>query len=184
MSIQKNEERNSHPLDIFGYCPRCGSNQFGINDFKSKKCCNCGFVLYFNAIAATVAVIVNEHDELLVAKRAKEPAKGTLDLPGGFCDSFETAEEGVIREVIEETGLKVTQTSYLFSLPNKYIYSGFEEHTLDLFFLCKVNSTELRPADDVEELHWIAIDKLVPEEFGLQSIQKGIERIKTIYKTK
>lgn len=172
-----------HPLNLFGYCPRCGSNQFGINDFKSKKCGCCGFVLYFNAIAATVAVIVNEQNELLVATRAKEPAKGTLDLPGGFCDSFETAEEGVAREVAEETGLKVTETRFLFSLPNKYVYSGFEEHTIDLFFLCKVNDTAIIPNDDVEELEWIAIEELEPEKFGLQSIQKGVEKLKTIYKT-
>ncbi len=177
------EQYTEHPLRLFGYCPRCGSNHFAMNDFKSKKCGSCGFVLYFNPIAATVAVIMNEKNELLVAKRAKEPAKGTLDLPGGFTDSFETAEEGVAREVAEETGLTVTGTRYLFSLPNKYIYSGFEEHTLDLFFLCRVNSMDIKPNDDVEELHWIALDNVAPEDFGLQSIRKGIEKLKTIYKT-
>lgn len=177
------EQYIEHPLRLFGYCPRCGSNHFAMNDFKSKKCGNCGFVLYFNPIAATVAVIMNEKNELLVARRAKEPAKGTLDLPGGFTDSFETAEEGVAREVAEETGLTVIGTHYLFSLPNKYIYSGFEEHTLDLFFLCRVNSLDIKPNDDVEELHWIALDSVAPEDFGLQSIRTGIEKLKTIYKT-
>lgn len=176
------EQYTEHPLHLFGYCPRCGSNKFGINDFKSKKCGDCGFVFYFNPIAATVAVIVNEKNELLVAKRAKEPAKGTLDLPGGFTDSFETAEEGVAREVAEETGLVVKETHYLFSLPNKYTYSGFEEHTMDLFFLCKADCGALTPADDVEELRWIPIKEVVPEEFGLQSIRKGIERLKSCLK--
>ena len=50
--------------------------------------------------------------------RAKEPAKDTLDLPGGFIDMNETGEEGVAREVEEETGLKVKKATYLFSLPN------------------------------------------------------------------
>lgn len=180
--MQKEEEKKEHPLSLFGYCPRCGSNSFGINDFKSKKCKDCGFVLYFNPCAATVAVILNEKGELLVAKRAKEPAKGTLDLPGGFCDSFETAEEGVAREVAEETGLATSEVRYLFSLPNKYVYSGFEEHTLDLFFLCRVEGTAVTPADDVEELRWVAIEELAPEDFGLQSIGKGIKKLKEIYK--
>ena len=166
-----------HPLDIFGYCPRCGKGGFAINDFKSKRCSGCGFTLYFNAIAAAVAVIVNEKGELLVSRRAKEPAKGTLDLPGGFIDSFETGEEGIAREVLEESGLRVTEV--------KYLYSGFEEHTLDLFFLCRTAEGEIpTAADDVEELLWIPIENITPELFGLQSIRKGItilkERIKEI----
>lgn len=164
-----------HPLHLFGYCPRCGSNTFEINDIKSKRCGECGFVFYFNAIAATVALIMNKRGELLVARRSKEPAKGTLDLPGGFADSMETAEEGVAREVLEETGLKVTSTKYLFSLPNIYVYSGFEEHTLDLFFLCEVEDDTLPVAnDDVEQLLWIAPDKIDASLFGLQSIRKGV----------
>ncbi len=164
-----------HPLHLFKYCPRCGSAQFAINDFKSKRCDDCGFVFYFNPLSATVAFILDSNNRLLVARRAKEPAKGTLDLPGGFSDSFETAEEGVIREVKEETGLTVVSAEYLFSLPNIYVYSGFEEHTLDLFFLCRVQeSDKIAADDDVETLQWIPIEEIEPEKFGLQSIRKGV----------
>ena len=68
-----------HPLDLFRYCPKCGSASFVENNEKSKRCTDCGFVYYFNASSATVAFIMNEKDELLVCRRAKEPAKGTLD---------------------------------------------------------------------------------------------------------
>lgn len=174
-----------HPLHLFRYCPRCGSADFAINDFKSKRCEACGFVFYFNPQSATVAFILNSSNRLLVASRAKEPGKGTLDLPGGFSDSFETAEEGVAREVMEETGLKVVQAEYLFSLPNTYVYSGFEEHTLDLFFLCRVEQDEiLAAADDVDSLQWIPIDEIEPERFGLQSIRKGVEIFKNLINKK
>ena len=113
-----------HPLDIFRFCPKCSSSNFGINDHKSKRCSCCGFIYYFNPLAATVGIITNDKGEMLVARRAKEPAKNMLDLPGGFCDSYETAEEGVIREIEEETGLRVCNTHYLFSIPNTYMYSG------------------------------------------------------------
>lgn len=169
----------SHPLDIFNYCPVCGKEGFVINNEKSKRCCGCGFVLYFNAISATVAVIINDKEEILVARRAKEPAKGTLDLPGGFADSMETAEEAVAREVLEESGMRVTETKYLFSLPNKYLYSGFEEHTLDMFFLCRTEAGDSPVAnDDVEELIWMELDKIEPELFGLHSIRQGVKLLK------
>lgn len=166
-----------HPFLSFVYCPKCGSAHFEINNEKSKRCADCHFVYYFNPSAATVALILNEKKELLVCRRAKEPAKGTLDLPGGFLDSHETAEEGVAREVFEETGLVVTATSYQFSLPNIYLYSGFEVHTLDLFFVCQVdNYTELKAMDDVVDSFFLPLPDIRPEDFGLTSIRKGLSK--------
>ena len=115
-----------HPLVLFRYCPRCGSSRFEEHNEKAKKCRDCGFVYYFNSCSATVALILNSRNELLVTRRAKEPAKGTFDLPGGFIDMYETGEEGVAREVKEETGFTVRQSTYLFSLPNIYPFSGFD----------------------------------------------------------
>ena len=102
----------SHVLDKFKFCPVCGSQHFEINNFKSKKCKDCGFTYYLNPSSATVAFILNEKEELLVVRRKNEPAKGTLDLPGGFVDMDETGEEGVAREVKEETGLEVIGVNY------------------------------------------------------------------------
>lgn len=166
-----------HPFYQFHYCPKCGSSNFNIHNEKSKKCDHCGFVYYFNPCSATVAFIENEQNELLVCKRAKDPAKGTLDLPGGFLDMFETAEMGIAREVMEETKLQVTSTEYLFSLPNTYIYSDFEVHTLDLFFKCKVADTsQYQAMDDAAELYFLPLSKIHPELFGLHSVSMGIER--------
>lgn len=170
-----------HLLDTFKHCPKCGSDTFAENDFKSKRCGNCGFVYYLNPSAANVAVITDGKGNILVATRSKEPAKGTLDLPGGFCDCHESAEEGVIREVLEETGLKVTATRYLFSIPNIYSYSGMEIHTMDLFFECRTaDKATLRAADDVQELQWMALETLDGNLFGLRSIREGVERLKSI----
>ena len=172
-----------HPLHLFNFCPRCGSNAFVENDFKSKRCNGCGFIYYFNPLAATVAIITNDRGEILVATRSKEPAKGTLDLPGGFCDSYETAEEGIAREVLEETGLKVTATEYLFTIPNIYNYSGMELHTMDMFFKCGIEDCNgIMADDDVADLRWVDINELRSEDFGLQSIRKSIEKFKELYK--
>ena len=184
-----------HPLAQFKYCPKCGSSRFVEHNQKSKHCEACGFTYYFNPSAVTVALIerevpllpndqstnsktLNRQIEWCVVRRAKDPAKGTLDLPGGFSDMFETSEEGVCREVKEETALDVDRVEFLFSIPNQYEYSGFLVHTIDMFYRCHVRTTEgARAADDAGELLWLRPEDIRPEDFGLLSVRRGIEQL-------
>ena len=173
-----------HPLEAFKYCPVCGSAHFEVHNFKSKKCRDCGFTYYANPCSATAAFIVNDNDEMLVVRRAKEPAMGTLDLPGGFVDMGETVEEGMIREIKEETGLDVTNIQYLFSSPNVYVYSGMGVHTLDMDYLARVpgDSVAVKAADDAAEALWIPIAQVNPAEFGLTSIRNAVIRFLKEYR--
>ena len=162
-------------LEKFGYCPVCGSSHFAQASPKSKRCGNCGFEYFMNPAAAVVAFITNGRGELLVERRKMEPAKGTLDLPGGFADVLETAEESVAREVMEETGLRVAEARYLFSLPNVYRYSGLDVQTLDMFFDCKVEDcSALKAGDDAAECFWVALGDIHTEQFGLRSVRQGL----------
>ncbi len=174
-----------HPLSVFHFCPVCGSEHFEEDNEKSKRCSDCGFEYFLNPSSATAAFILNDHDELLAVTRKKEPMRGTLDLPGGFCDIGETAEEGVIREVMEETRLVVERAEYLFSYPNAYVYSGFEVPTMDMFFLCRVpDTTVVSVDDDADEYQWLPLDKIRIEEFGLDSIRKGLQDFILYYKNR
>ncbi len=164
-----------HPLEKFEYCPLCGSHHFVASSATSKKCENCGFEYFMNPSSANVALIKNSKGEILVERRKNEPAKGTLDLPGGFASLGETAEEGVKREVLEETGLTVTSVKYLFSLPNVYRYSNVDIHTLDLFFECEVeDESVMAAADDAAECMWLSPDDIHTEQFGLRSVRWGL----------
>lgn len=166
-----------HPLHQFAYCPICGSKTFVEINEKAKQCDVCRFIYYFNPSAAVACFIRNPEGELLFVRRAKEPAKGTLDLPGGFTDMYETAEEAVCREVKEETNLNVTGIRYLFSLPNIYPYSGFNVQTVDLFYECMVaDFSQARAEDDAEAIVVLSKTAVRPADFGLQSIRLGVER--------
>ena len=166
----------SHPLEKFSRCPVCGSDSFVVNNVKSKRCTACGFVYYANPSSATAAFIVRDGC-LLVARRGKEPARGTMDLPGGFVDMDETAEEGMAREVMEETGLEVKRMHYLFSLPNVYLYSGMEIHTLDMFYRVEVADDAVPLAgDDAAALQWVPLSDVRAEAFGLTSISRGVAK--------
>lgn len=164
-----------HPLYQFEYCPICGAKTFVEQNVKAKKCTTCGFTYYFNPSSAVACFIRNAKGELLLVRRGKEPAKGTLDLPGGFVDMYETGEEAARREVKEETGLELQICRYLFSLPNIYLYSGFEVHTLDMIFECEVACFDGAQAeDDAAEILVMKPEELHPEQFGLQSIQQAV----------
>ena len=167
-----------HPFSQFVYCPRCGAKEFVEVNEKAKKCTTCNFVYYFNPSAAVACIIKDKADNFLVVRRGKEPAKGTLDLAGGFSDMYETAEESARREVKEETGLDILSLRYLFSLPNIYPYSGFEVHTVDMIFLCEVDSFDTAVAgDDASEIVIVSKDELDPEAFGLTSIRQAVKMI-------
>lgn len=166
-----------HPLSTFKHCPRCGAPTFVTHDARSLRCTTCHFIYYHNAAAATAAIIRSGSGALLATRRATMPARGTLDLPGGFVEPGETLEEGCLREVCEETGVRGTIVRYLFSQPNRYDFAGFTVDTTDAFFEVQIaDETAVFAHDDAAELLWIAPEDIDLAAFGLDSIRRGLAR--------
>ncbi len=159
----------------FNFCPACGSSGFVADSEKSCRCTSCNFVYFINASAAVAVFIFNEKGQLLVCERGKDPAKGSWDLPGGFVDDDETAEQAVVREIKEELGVEISHCTYLFSFPNRYEYSGLTIPTLDLFFKCTViDTTQIQAADDVAACHFVSLNEINTDMFGFESIRNGV----------
>jgi len=171
----------NHPLNAFKYCPKCGSSQFDIQDEKSKKCQTCNFQYFNNASAAVGAFICNSKGQLLLCKRAFPPAQGMLDLPGGFVDLNETAEQALVRELNEELDIKCTSYHYCTSFPNTYLFSNFTVHTLDLFYEVQLpkNST-ICVHDDVSDYQFWDIQAIPLNKIGLDSIRHAIQYYQTL----
>jgi ADP-ribose pyrophosphatase YjhB (NUDIX family) len=165
-----------HPLQKFRYCPACGSERFIVQNDKSKFCRQCGFQYYLNAVAAVAGFIVYQ-GKLLLCMRGQEPLKGTYDLPGGFVDINETAENALVREIFEELNLITNNLEYLFSVPNEYLYSDFNVRTLDLFFRIEINDfSPLKSNDDVAGIHFVSLQDVDIEQIGLKSIKIAVNK--------
>ena len=161
----------THPSKIYKFCPKCGSSRLKLRTDLSFKCDNCGFHFYINAAAAVAALVVNEEGRLLLTKRGVEPDYGKLDLPGGFLDPGETAEEALTRELHEELGLKVKTLEYFTSAPNEYIFSGITVFTLDIAFRAIPESTEnLKAMDDILEFRFYSEDEIDYSQIPAPSI--------------
>jgi len=168
---------DTHPLKVLKYCPKCGSEKFVTSGDRSLKCGNCGFHYFVNSAAAVAALITDDEGKLMLVTRGVEPDYGKLDLPGGFVDPMETAEEAVTRELTEELGLTVTSLEYLFSAPNEYIFSEFKVFTLDLAFRVRVESVDnLKAMDDILDYGFYSENDIDYAEIPAPSINSFVRR--------
>jgi len=166
-----------HPLHVFKYCPKCGRSGFSPNTEKSLQCNSCGFRYFINMSGAVAAIILNESGEILFTLRKHDPAAGKLDLPGGFVDLGETAEEAVKREIFEELHLEITALEYFGTFHNIYLFGDLEYQTLDIVFISKVASFDaMQVADDVSGYIFRKPDEVKPDEIGLGSIRSVLEK--------
>ncbi|WP_346853976.1 NUDIX domain-containing protein [uncultured Draconibacterium sp.] len=167
---------NTHPLKVLNYCPKCGSSDFKASGERSLKCNSCGFHYFINSAAAVAALVTNEKGQLMLVTRGVEPNYGKLDLPGGFIDPLESAEQAVARELSEELGLEVKSMKYLGSAPNEYVFSEFTVFTLDMAFEVKAESLEnLKPMDDILGYRFYSEAELDYDDIPAPSIKQFVK---------
>lgn len=162
-------------MNAFNHCPKCLSKQINWHNNHRLHCHDCHFVYYKN-VASSVAVILKQNNQILFTVRNLEPKKGMLDLPGGFADPNETAEQTCSRELTEELGITIPpkEFTYLASLPNDYPYKNVLYHTLDLFFITKMpaNAKINTEKEEIANTLWIEIDKINPNQIGFESMRR------------
>jgi ADP-ribose pyrophosphatase YjhB (NUDIX family) len=165
---------------MFRYCPGCSSENIRFEQNKVFRCPDCNLTYYHNTAAAT-ACIVRTNAGLLFLVRHKEPAKGKLDLPGGFVDPGEGAVDGLRREFIEELCWDPAKTggfTFFSSFPNVYRYKNISYNTCDLFFY--VDAPDLTEKDlrlektEISAVRFIKPEDIDMEEIAFESIKKAL----------
>jgi 8-oxo-dGTP diphosphatase len=97
-----------------------------------------------------------------LVERGRKPLKGYWSLPGGVLEIGERLEEGIRREVREETGLEVRPLTVveIFERIMPDAGGAAEYHYVLIDYLCRVMGGELRAGDDVKRVEWIPRSRL------------------------
>lgn len=179
-------------MKFYRYCTRCGAkysqeiqNQIQVNPAK-VKCEECGLVIYNNPKSATGAFMIND-GKYLLTRRAFDPEKGKLDVPGGFVDYGETGEQAIARELQEELGLTADEYEVIGIAPtmhNFYVNHGHpdqEYSVMTVFYILTTSRTEFEIQDDVSGYEWVSLDDVL-EDVGFpelrEYLRKNLENIK------
>jgi len=110
------------------------------------------------------ALIIEKNRVLLVRHRRSRGGfwQGRWILPGGMLQVGETIDEGIVREVAEETGLEV-EIAGVAKEPVERIVTGSRGIQLHVVYIVKparIIGGEVTPGDDVGEAMWVEVGKL------------------------
>ena len=103
-----------------------------------------------------VGAVVVDRGRVLLVRRGKEPLKGHWSLPGGALELGESLEEGLVREVREETGLAVEAVE-LIELLDRIHREGerVRYHYVIADYLCRVVGGEVQAGSDADAVRWV-----------------------------
>ena len=107
-----------------------------------------------------VGALVVDEGRILLVKRASEPGLGLWSIPGGVLRVGETLEEALVREVEEETGIKVEVECLLdvLDLIVRDEDGRVKYHYVLVDYLAKPLGGEIRPSPETPEVKWVKID--------------------------
>ncbi|OYT61953.1 MAG: hypothetical protein B6U69_02655 [Thermofilum sp. ex4484_15] len=106
-----------------------------------------------------VGGLIVKKGKVLLVKRAKEPGKGLWAVPGGLVHVGENLKDAVVREVMEEAGIKVRVTDkfYVHEVIVRDEKGKVKYHYVILDFLASPLTDEVKPGDDAMDARWFPL---------------------------
>ena len=129
------------------------------------------------AVTADCIVMTREDNpKVLLIERGHEPFKGCWAFPGGFINMDETTEQCAVRELEEETGLKVTEIKQIGA------YSKVDRdprgRTVTVAYLVVIDKAKaVKGGDDAAKAQWFPISSLPKLAFDHEEIMKDAQRL-------
>ncbi len=143
-----------------------GDDEKNANLFANA--CN-RYVEDYEPVRVGCTIIVHRHGNVLLGERGEacETAKNLYALPGGRMDYGETPEAGILRELLEETGLEGKKKDLkFFRYANEY-FPEQGKHYVSLVFIMELTEGEpiLTEPDKCKGWEWIAVENLPENMF-------------------
>lgn len=118
-----------------------------------------------------VDAVVIQSGKVLLIKRKNMPGKGLWAVPGGHLDDDERILDGVLRELKEETGLKIQSRvmrryiagSNVFDAPSRSSRGRTISHATFFDLGSAPTMPRIRGLDDAEKAEWVAFEDIKPE---------------------
>ncbi|MGF1504334.1 MAG: NUDIX domain-containing protein [Anaerolineae bacterium] len=152
-------------MSTYRYCPYCGTAL--ITDLRRPACPECGFT-YFRDPKVAVVAFVEQDARVLLVERGVAPFVGRWALPAGFLDYGEDPEAAVLREVYEETGLRVA-VERLVEAAAPTEENGW---VLLLIYIARVTGGQLRAGDDALDAAFYSAADLTRVTIAFESTKK------------
>lgn len=111
-------------------------------------------------IVGVGGVVIRDNCVLLI-RRGREPLKGEWSIPGGMLELGENMEDGVKREVLEETGLKIVPLEVL-TVFDRIQKNGkrVRYHYVIVDYVCRPTGGRLKSGSDVLDARWVKREEL------------------------
>jgi 8-oxo-dGTP diphosphatase len=132
-------------------------------------------------VAADAIVLAGHGHErsLLVIKRRFPPYEGMWAIPGGFVEDNEDLEDAAIRELEEETGLRVAtmEQLYTFGKPGR----DARGRTITVTYYTVIHEPQpVKGADDAAEAAWVPVKDITALAFDqMEMLQMVLKRLQT-----
>ena len=132
------------------FCSRCGQPTLSANGGSLRKCTSDGSEHYPRTDGAVIVLVIDSDDRVLLGRQKIWPEL-RFSCFAGFVEPGESFEQTVMREVFEESGIKVEELNYLGSQP-----WPFPASIMISFSALATNPNEARPdGEEIVEIIWL-----------------------------